>query len=179
MARLREKDFATNRALQFTILCATRTSETLGARFKEFDLDAALWTIPATRTKTGGTHRIPLSKPALAIVRHAAEMRTSDFVFPGRRANQPLSRTVMVTELRRLGVASTTHGLRSSFRDWSEDEAHFPREICEAALGHIIGGKSERAYRHGDALEKRRDLMTAWADFCEAETRERLGRVIT
>jgi len=145
----------------------TRTSETLGARFEEFDLDAALWVIPARRTKTGATHRIPLSKAALAIVRHAAEMRTGDFLFPGRFANQPLSRTVMITELRRLGVPSTTHGLRSSFKDWASDETSFPREVAEEALGHTVGDAAERAYRRGDALEKRRALMNAWADFCE------------
>jgi integrase len=175
MARLREKDFATNRALQFTVLCATRTSETLGARFEEFDLDAALWTVPATRTKTGGTHRIPLSEPALAIVRHAAEIRRSDFVFPGRRAEQPLSRTVMITELRRLGVASTAHGLRSSFRDWAGDETNCPREICEAALGHAVTSRTESAYRRSDALERRRQLMQSWARYCEPES----GNVIS
>ena len=106
MARLREKNFVTNRALQLTILCATRTSETLGARFEEFDLDAALWVIPARRTKTGATHQIPLSKAALAIVRHAAEMRTGDFLFPGRFERCD---TEFLEELTRIAFAEDSH----------------------------------------------------------------------
>src|ERR1700730_18101267 len=133
-------------------------------RFQTVPLPA----VPAARMKAGREHRVPLSTRALAILEKLAEAKTSDFVFAGQRPGKPLSGMAMEMVLRRMKVeAVTVHGFRSSFRDWAGEETHFPREIAEAALAHVIGDKAERAYRRGDALEKRRGLMDAGAIFCE------------
>lgn len=110
---------------------------------------------------------MPLSARAVTIIQRLAEVRTSDFVFPGQRSGKPLSGMAMEMVLRRMKADVTVHGFRSSFRDWCGEETHFPREIAEAALAHSVGNEVEVAYRRGDALEKRRGLMEAWADFIE------------
>lgn len=150
------------KALQFTILTAARTSEVLGARWEEIDLDNAIWTIPANRTKTAVIHRVPLTKSALAVLELARPL-TADFVFPGP-GNPTLSTGAMSAVLKRMKVNATVHGFRSTFRDWAGDCTDFPREIIETALAHRLGSAVERAYRRGDALEKRRQLMKAWSD---------------
>jgi integrase len=148
---------------------ATRSGETLGAKWDEIDLDKKLWTIPAQRTKAAREHRVPLSDPALAIIKEMAEIRSTDFIFPGRRG--PLSAVMLQLALKRMGSDVTPHGFRSCFRDWAGNETHFPREVCEQALGHVTGDATEQAYRRSDALEKRRKLMDAWARFCGGEDR--------
>ncbi|MGE0235879.1 tyrosine-type recombinase/integrase [Methylocystis sp.] len=168
VARLRERDALAAMALELCILTATRSGEVLGARWSEIDLKAKVWTVPAGRTKAAREHRIPLSGRALAIFETLANARTGDFVFPGQREGKPLSNMAMEMVLRRMGVESVTvHGFRSAFRDWAGNETHFPREVAEAALAHVIGDKAEQAYRRSDALEKRRELMTAWSNHCE------------
>jgi integrase len=117
--------------------------------------------------KAGREHRVPLSEPALAIVEKVRGARMSDFIFPGQRAGRPLSVMALEMVLRRMGQHVTVHGFRSSFRDWTGNETHFPREVAEHALAHVIGDKAEQAYRRSDALEKRRKLMDAWAAYCE------------
>ena len=82
-------------------------------------------------------------------------------------AARPLSAMAMDMVMRRIGESVTVHGFRSSFRDWAGNETHFPRELAEAALAHVVGDKAEQAYRRSDALEKRRALMEAWAAYCE------------
>ena len=141
----------------------------LNARWEEIDLDAKVWTIPAERTKAGRVHRVPLSDPAMEILAKLSAARISGFVFPGQRPNRPLSVMAMEMVLRRMGVADvvTVHGFRSSFRDWAGNETHFPRELAEHALAHVIGDKAEQAYRRDAALERRRPLMAAWAAYCE------------
>jgi len=155
-------------ALEFLILTAARSGEVLGARWAEFDLEAKVWVIPAARMKAGCEHRVPLSSRALAIVEAAAKDRTGEFVFAGQKAGKPLSGMAMEMVLRRMKVDGVTvHGFRSTFRDWCGETTSFPREIAEAALAHVAGDATERAYRRGDALEKRRGLMDAWVSFCE------------
>lgn len=155
-------------AIEFTVLTAARTGEVLGATWDEIDLKSALWTIPAERMKAGRTHRVPLPGRAIAILRKLEKTRAGDFVFPGRKAGRPLSNMSMEMILRRMKVEDATmHGFRSSFRDWVGNETDFPREIAEAALAHVVGDAAEQAYRRGDALEKRRSLMKAWAGYCE------------
>ena len=118
--------------------------------------------------KAAREHRVPLSGRALAILEKLFEAKTGEFVFAGQRAGKPLSSKAMEMMLRRLKMEGVTvHGFRSTFRDWAGNETHFPREVAEAALAHVIGDKAEQAYRRGDALEKRRKLMDAWAAFCE------------
>lgn len=154
-------------ALRFLILTAARSGEVLNARWAEIDFQAAVWTVPAERMKAREAHRVPLSQPALDLLEAIAAVRTSDFIFPGQMPERPLSNMAMEMLLRRLKVDVTVHGFRSSFRDWAGDATNFPRDVAEAALAHTVGNKVEAAYRRSDALEKRRKLMSAWANFCQ------------
>ena len=168
LADLRAREAVAARALEFAILTSARTGEVIGATWAEFNLEAAEWTIPAQRMKAGAEHRVPLSGPALAILRHMKEARHGEFVFPGGRRGQPLSNMGMLMMLRRMGRADlTVHGFRSTFRDWASETTHFPSEVVEMALAHAIESKVEAAYRRGDLFAKRRELMDAWADHCE------------
>ena len=167
VAKLRTRKAVAALALEFAILTAARSGEVLGAQWSEIDFDAGVWTIPAKRMKAAREHRVPLSKRAVAILNKMNEARTGDHIFPGWVRGRPLSVMVMGMVLRRLDEHVTVHGFRSSFRDWAGNETHFPRELAEAALAHVVGDKAEQAYRRSDALEKRRALMEAWAQWCE------------
>jgi integrase len=158
---LRAQRGITPRALEFAILTAARTGEVLGATWAEFDLDAAVWTIPAERMKGGREHRVPLCERALAIIK---EMRgNTGRVFP-------LSEKAMAMLLRRIGRTDVTvHGFRSTFRDWAGEVTSFPNHVVEMALAHTIPNAVEAAYRRGDLFEKRRRLMDEWARYCEAK----------
>lgn len=167
IARLRAATGVSARAVEFAALTAARSGEVRGAVRSEFDLDAALWTIPAERMKAGRDHEVPLSSRAVEIVRAAMQQSTSALVFEGGRAGKGVSDTAMVKALRAAGAGDATlHGLRSSFRDWAGDETNYPRDVAEAALAHVITDKTEAAYRRGTALEKRRAMMEEWAEFC-------------
>jgi integrase len=169
IAALREREANAGLALEFAILTAARSGEVLGARWAEIDLEAKTWTIQAERTKTSMAHRIPLSVRALAILEKLAEANTGEHVFSGQRPGRPLSPASLTMVLRRMKVGGVTvHGFRSAFRDWAGDQTIFAREVCEAALAHVAGDETERAYRRSDALEKRRALMEAWAAYCES-----------
>lgn len=157
------------RALEFCILTATRSGETMQARWQEIDLDAKIWTIPAERMKAGREHRVPLTARAVTILKEVKLAANGEYVFPGQRRGRPLSNMALEMFLRRMQSEYTTHGFRSSFRDWAGNETNFPRELAEHALAHVIGDKAEQAYRRGDALEKRRALMMAWARYCEGD----------
>jgi len=153
-------------ALEFTIHTAARTNETLGATWNEIDFDEGIWNIPAERMKGKQAHSVPLSGRSLEILAEAKALRMSDYVFPGARANRPLSNMSMNMLIRRMSIENVTvHGFRSSFRDWCGDQTDFPREVAEAALAHKIGNKVEQAYRRRSALDKRRDLMLKWSDY--------------
>jgi integrase len=176
LAALRQRDGIGARALEFAILTAARTGEVLGARWEEFDLAGAIWTVPAGRMKGGREHRVPLSKRALEIVTAMQEGRSGDFVFPGARPGKPLSAIALELVLLRMKIEdATVHGFRSAFRDWAAECTHSPNEVCEAALAHAIGNKVEAAYRRSDLFEKRRKLMDAWSIYC---TTPRTGAVI-
>jgi integrase len=174
VAKLRERDALAARALEFTILTAARSGETLGAIWAEIDLEAKVWTVPKSRMKGGREHRAPLTDRALSILEEMAQLRLDDdsgaYVFPGQRRGGPLSSMAMEMILRRMKVENVTvHGFRSAFRDWAGEETQYPREVAEAALAHIVGDETERAYRRGDALEKRRSLMDEWSAFCAVD----------
>ena len=163
---LRERDAIAARALEFLILTASRTGEVRGATWDEVDLDRGIWTVPAARMKAERIHRVPLTARALDIARAMHQARENDFVFPGARKNRPLSSHAILMLMRRMDKEQfTPHGFRSSFRDWAGECTSFPREIAEAALAHVVGDETERAYRRGDALMKRRKLMDAWAGY--------------
>nr|WP_198046031.1 site-specific integrase [Novosphingobium aquimarinum] len=167
----RKSDYSA-KSLLLTILCATRTSETLDATWSEFDLDAATWTIPAARMKMAKEHRIPLSDAAIALLRGNLRIQGNEYVFPGVRNGKPLSNMAMLQMLRgmREGAGLTVHGFRSTFRDWITETTLHPDTIAEQALAHTITNKVERAYRRGDAFERRRDLMQQWADYLTCDT---------
>jgi len=166
MAELRARQGVSARALEFTILTAARAGEVVGARWAELDLARKVWIVPGSRMKSGKEHSVPLSDRVLAIL--ADLPRDGECVFPGGRAGRPVATTTMLAMLQGMrGKTATTHGFRSSFRDWAGNETNFPRELAEQALAHVIGDKAEQAYRRGDALERRRRLMDAWAGFCE------------
>jgi integrase len=167
VANLRTREAVSARALEFTILTACRAGEALGARWDEMDLEANVWTIPAERMKSGKEHRVPLSARAAEIVESMKANRIGPFVFPGQNPERPMWHMSFDNLMERMGVEGvTTHGFRSTFRDWAGEVSTFPRELAEAALAHVVGDQTERAYARGDALEKRRKMMEAWATFC-------------
>ncbi|QIB35818.1 tyrosine-type recombinase/integrase [Ancylobacter pratisalsi] len=161
-------------ALEFLVLTAARSGEVREARWREIDLARELWTVPAERMKAGREHRVPLTSRAVEILHIVAQLRPAGdngdaLVFPSSKHSRPLSDMTLTAVLRRhAGGEFTAHGFRSSFRDWVGDATAFPREVAEAALAHLSGDAVERAYRRGDALEKRREMMAAWAKFVTA-----------
>lgn len=165
MGRLSGNASISARALEFTILTAVRTSEAIGATETEFDRTTRVWTIPGERTKSGRPHRVPLSDRAMAVLAAVPHEDASPFLFPGARPGKALSNMAMLELLRGEQAGLTVHGFRSTFRDWAAECTNFPRELAEAALAHVVGDETERAYRRGDALEKRRKLMQAWGRF--------------
>ena len=168
MADLRGRKSTAALALELAILTASRSGEVLNAQWSEFDLDKAIWTIPATRMKAGHEHRIPLTARAVQLVRGLKRLKHNPHVFPGHGKGQPLSGMAMTMQLRRMNRSDiTVHGFRSTFRDWASEQTSFPHETCEHALAHRISDKAEAAYRRGDQFDKRRKLMEAWAAFCE------------
>lgn len=167
MADLRKREGTAARALELAILTATRSSEVRGATWAEIDLDAATWTIPASRMKAGKEHRVALSDPALKLLRALPRFEGTDLVFPSSKGKQ-LSDMTLTAVMRRMNVDAVPHGFRSTFRDWVSERTNYPHELAEMALAHTIGNKVEAAYRRGDMLEKRRQMMRDWAKFCEA-----------
>lgn len=171
---LKQEEGVAAKALEFLILTAARTSEAINATPDEFDLDKAIWTIPAGRMKSGKEHRVPLSPRAMEIVRKQLELK-EDFVFPGQKTGKPLSNMAMLMLLERMDRSDlTVHGFRSSFRDWGAEQTAYPSEVLEMALAHTVGDKVEAAYRRGDLFEKRRNLALDWARYCD---QKRTGKV--
>ena len=153
-------------SLEFLVLTAARSGEVRGARWEEIDDEAAVWRVPGVRTKTGRSHRVPLSRRALEVLDEARAAGGGDPIFravPSRR--RPLATGVWRALLRRLRIDATVHGFRSSFRDWC-GETGVPREVAEACLAHAIRNQAEAAYARSDLLERRREVMEAWAEYC-------------
>jgi integrase len=165
---LRTQSGVAARALEFVILTTCRTSEAIKAKWAEFDLEKAIWIIPPDRMKSGREHRVPLSKPVLSILKKLRDANEGgDYVFPGAKINGPLSNMALLKVLERMSRDDlTTHGFRSSFRDWAAELTAFPAELAEMALAHVVSDKVEAAYRRGDMFDKRRKLMDAWARYC-------------
>jgi integrase len=164
-------------ALEFAILTAARTGEVLGAKWTEIDTDRAVWTVPAERMKGRREHCVPLSLVALEVLERAQRaVEGSEFVFPNTGRGQPLSNMAMLKMMERMRRPElTTHGFRSTFRDWTAEQTAFPGEVAEAALAHAIGDKTEAAYRRGNLFDKRRQLMDAWAEFLTKATASSQG----
>jgi len=180
LARLREREGVSRLALEALILTAVRSGEIRGAVWEELDLDRALWTIPAARMKMGVEHIVPLSPAAVDAFRRAlvyrrpADPARPDLVFPGMIRGKALSDMALTKLLRDMGLDVTAHGFRSSFRDWTAERTNIPNEVAEMALAHAIKSKSEAAYRRGNLLDKRRQAMDRWAQFCTGEA----GKVV-
>jgi integrase len=169
MRELRQRDGVAALALEFLILTATRTSETLDAAWSEFDLTNQLWTIPPVRMKGAREHRVPLSDRAVLIVAEMQKIRHGDFVFPGARRGRPLGDMSMLQTLSRMDRGDlTTHGFRATFKTWATERTNYQREVIETALAHVVGDKVEEAYQRGDLLDKRRRLMESWSAFCDS-----------
>ncbi|MCA0359202.1 MAG: integrase arm-type DNA-binding domain-containing protein [Proteobacteria bacterium] len=164
LADLRGREAIAALALEFVILTATRTSEVLGATWAEVDLEKAVWTIPGSRMKAGKEHRVPLSLRAVEILEKVKPLSKAS-LFPAVRGGK-LSSMAMTMLMRRMKQDCTVHGFRSAFRDWAAERTGYAHEVCEMALAHVIGNKSEAAYRRGDLFEKRRRLMDDWANYC-------------
>ncbi|MEA5124348.1 phage integrase central domain-containing protein [Xanthomonas floridensis] len=159
MSALRQRDGIATRALEFTILTATRSGEVRGATWDEIQGDT--WIIPGKRMKAGKEHRVPLSPRALQILAALPRMAGSPYVFPGVQGGT-LSDMSLSAVLKRMSVDAVPHGFRSTFRDWCSERTDYPRDVAEMALAHTIGNKVEAAYRRGDLFEKRRQMMRDW-----------------
>jgi integrase len=167
MAKVRQDARVGARCLEFIALTAVRVSEANIASWEEIDFVNRVWTVPAERLKARKEHRIPLSDAARAVLETMRASRHSDYIFPGeRKARAVGANTVLRIAKEAAGVDITTHGLRSTFRDWAAERTSFPREVAEMALAHAIPNAVEAAYRRGDLFDKRRKLMDAWAAYC-------------
>ncbi|PIB26472.1 integrase [Amylibacter kogurei] len=172
-ADLRSRSAMAANALMFTCLTGSRTSEVLGMRWAEIDLEAKLWTCPAERMKTGEEHRVPLTDEMLKIIEPLQAMQ-SEYVFEGQKRNKPLSNMSMLMLLRRMKIEGVTvHGFRSTFRDWASEVANAPREVAEMSLAHKVGSDVERAYARSDLLERRRVLMGEWSQFVSSDCKSK------
>ena len=171
MAKLRAKEGSSARALEFTILTAARTGDTIGATRKELNEKDSLWTVPKERVKgkkgaRRKDHVIPLSLAALSALDGEEQ---GDYLFPGGKEGAGLSNAAMSELLKGMGYSpdyATVHGFRSTFKDWCSDMTSFSNEMSEVALSHTVSDKVEAAYRRGNMVERRRQMMEAWAKFC-------------
>jgi integrase len=181
MARLRQKASISARCLEFTILTAARTGESIGAKWSEVDFNERTWTVPAIRMKgrkgvARKDHAVPLGDSTLAILRDMP--REGDFIFPGAREGKGLSNMALAETLKEMDSPVTVHGFRSTFRDWTADCTEYPNELCEMALAHTVSEKTERAYRRGNMRQRRIRLMQDWCDFCSSTPRAESQKVI-
>jgi integrase len=177
VAELRQQDSVTARALELAILTAARSGEALGARWDEVDMQAKVWTVPGERMKAGKPHRVPLSDRAVEILAALPREADNPHIFVGARRDGGLPVDAMRRLLQELRPGVTTHGMRSSFRDWAAEQTAYPAEIAELALAHTVGTAVERAYRRSDLFERRRRLMADWAAFCASPPAE-TGKVL-
>jgi integrase len=172
MARLRGVEGESAQALQFAILTAARSGEVRGATWQEIDVDAKTWTVPAERMKAKKPHRVPLSEPALRLLRSRPRGKAGDVIFASSRDGAQLSNMAMLATVRRMQVDAVPHGLaRATFKTWATECNSFPREVVEMALAHTLENKTEEAYWHGDLFEKRVSAMRAWAEFLNQPSR--------
>lgn len=192
-AALRQREGLGARALEFAALTATRSQEVRGARWDEIDLEAGLWVIPAVRMKMEREHRVPLTPEALALLQALPRLADNPLVFPAARGGE-LSDMTLSAAMKRLHQAdvdaggagfvdrvskrpAVPHGLRSTFRDWVAERTHYTGDMAEVALAHRVANAVEASYRRGDMVEKRRDMMAAWAEYLTGHT-EGGGKVV-
>jgi integrase len=185
IAKLRERDSFSARALEFTILTAARTGETIGATWAEINMREKTWTVPKARLKgrrgvRRNDHAVPLSDRALAILKELPGGEGIDAVFPGESEGSRLSNMAMAELLKAMGYTgkvATVHGFRSTFKDWASEQTAYPNEMSELALAHTVSDKVEAAYRRGDMLDKRRRMMADWSQYCSSPPQPESGNI--
>ena len=184
METLRERSADAARALELLIYTVSRPGNVLTMRWDDIDFEKQLWTIPASNTKTKRDYLVPLPFPAIDILKTLKEGKRSAYVFPGQRRgkgvhkDKPISGMAMEMLLRRMKVDNATpHGFRSTFRDWAGDETNFEREVLEFCLAHSVGNKTEQAYRRSSAVEKRRLVLNAWAEYCNGHSSDNVVKL--
>ena len=163
MLRLRDVEGCSARALEFSVLTVARTGSVRAATWDQIDVEGRVWNIPAASMKAGRPHRVPLPDRAVEMLAALPRFEGVDWVFPGRAGM--LSDMSLTQTMRRLGLTAVPHGFRSTFSDWCAERTATPAEVREMALAHAIGDQTEAAYRRGDLFDKRRALMTEWAQF--------------
>lgn len=169
MRKLRTEVGVSPKALEFVILTACRVSEAVKAEWPEIDFKAKIWVIPSSRTKSGREHRVPLTDSAIKILKAQQKEATGEFIFPGWTAGSSLTDAACLRLLDKMGYGEyTTHGFRSSFKDWAAELTQFPEDLSEAALAHVIKDKTQKAYQRGDMLQRRAEMMEAWARYCSS-----------
>jgi integrase len=166
MAHLQHSKGIAASALEFLILTAARSGEVRLATWDEFDIKSGVWTVPGSRMKAGVEHRVPLTAPAINILKAAPRLLNCNIVFPSVAKKVPMTSAGLAKPLKLYDDSVTVHGFRSAFRSWCSDVANIPDAIAEAALSHVAGDKTVQAYQRGDMFDKRRELMTAWSDYC-------------
>jgi len=178
MKALRKQESTSARCLEFLILTALRPGTVRMATWNEVKLEKGVWEVPAEKMKKKRPHRVPLSDAAVAVLEGMAKVRISSYVFPGLKPEKPLSNNALDALLERMNYEHiTSHGFRSTFKDWASERTAYPDQVSEMALAHIIKDKVEAAYRRGDLFEKRARLMKDWAEYCDKEPKE--GEVIS
>ncbi len=165
MRRLRAAAGTSARALEFSILTASRTGSVRMAEWSEINLDQRIWTIPKEHMKSGRAHRVPLSEDAMVLLQSRPRTAATSLIFPGASGEKPLSDMSLSAVMRRMGLTAVPHGFRSTFSDWCAERTNTPAEVREMALAHAIGDETEEAYRRGDLFDKRRNLMERWGNF--------------
>jgi integrase len=179
VAELRANGSISARALELTVLCATRTVETVNATWSEVDLRERTWTIPGNRMKSGQEHKVPLSDAAVELLQALPREDGSEHLFLGARKGRPLSNMAMLELMRGLRPGFVPHGLRATFRTWCAERTHYPHLVAELALGHVQSDKLLQAYQRGDLFEKRAQLMREWATFCASPPVAAVGNVVS
>jgi integrase len=186
MKHLRTMEGTGPRALEFTILTATRSGEVRGAKWDEIDLEARVWTIPPVRMKMGKEHTVPLTEDTVALLKDLPRFEDNNLVFPASRGGELSDMTLAAvikrmheseakagrngyTDPKQAGKIATPHGFRSTFRDWAGETTHHPREVIEHALAHQLKDRAEAAYARGSLFHKRQALMEDWAAYCLPE----------
>jgi integrase len=168
MADLRGREGSAARALEFLVLTASRTAEALQAQWSEIDLDAAVWTVPASRMKGGKEHRVPLAPEMVDMLRDLPDQDGHPFLFLSAQIGKPPSPESLLRVMRRMGRSEAVHGFRSSFRVWAGEQSSTSPDIIEMCLAHKVGGNVERAYQRSTLLDRRRQLMENWCRHCKS-----------
>jgi integrase len=178
MKDLRQREGIAAAAMEFLILTAARTGEVLGATWDEFDLRKSVWTIPGERMKNGKQHQVPLSAPAIVVLERMSKLATGEFVFFGQSSRRSLSNMALLVLLRRMKRTDiTSHGFRSTFRDWAAERG-YQDAVAEAALAHTVPDAVVAAYRRTTFFEMRKKMMDDWATFATSDPAKTVGNVV-